>query len=264
MKILRLDEIKVKENHRKYTSSTSKGNQTKWCVDRRWVKANHHGYEDVAEVASTLVLKSSNLSPEAYVDYHLCRIIDDDTGMEFDGCYSYDFKPEGWSLVTVQNLLEKYGANFDILNGNKHSTEERIAYVVNFVYEHTELDITNYLGVILAFDAFILNEDRHLNNIAFLYKDEVFRVAPIFDNGLSLLSDTKLFTYDAQLFSNIRKVKSKTFSSDFKKQLRAVETPFKIDGNKLSLELENNKHILGRTYDVIHRQMGSYEGIIVF
>lgn len=73
----------------------------------------------------------------------------------------------------------------------------------------------------LAFDAFILNEDRHTNNILFLFdpKSEVWQFAPLFDNGLSLLSDVKDYPFSMPLNILKRKVKAIPFRSSFKKQL---------------------------------------------
>jgi hypothetical protein len=55
------------------------------------------------------------------------------------------------------------------------------------------LEVSRQIAQMLAFDAFILNEDRHTNNILFLFDpiSENWSLAPIFDNGLSLLSDVK-------------------------------------------------------------------------
>ena len=44
-----------------------------------------------------------------------------------------------------------------------------------------------YMSKMLTIDALFLNEDRHTHNIAVLTNDKnEFRLAPIFDNGLSL------------------------------------------------------------------------------
>lgn len=63
-------------------------------------------------------------------------------------------------------------------------------YIVACVYKSTGVDIRGYLIILAYIDSLILNEDRHFYNICLIEKDEEYRVAPIFDNGLSLLSDT--------------------------------------------------------------------------
>lgn len=45
---------------------------------------------------------------------------------------------------------------------------------------------SNYLDTCICLDAIIRNEDRHFNNFALILD----RFAPLFDHGLSLLSDT--------------------------------------------------------------------------
>ena len=66
-----------------------------------------------------------------------------------------------------------------------------------------------------------LNEDRHTNNILFLFdpKTEVWQASTIFDHGLSLLSDIKDYPLSKPINILINQVKAKPFSSSFKKQL---------------------------------------------
>lgn len=263
MIISRLDEIKVNELDRFKTSTSSKGNQMKWKTGERWLKANQFGYEDIAEVASSMLLECTTLPKEAYVNYHLCKIKDKNTGITYNGCYSNDFKPDGWSLVTLHRILERFSADFDFIEGNA-SADDKMTYVVGFIYENIGLDITAYLSTLLTLDMVILNEDRHLNNIAFLCKDGVFDYAPIFDNGLSLLSDESDFPLHAPLDINIRRVKSKTFSSSFSKQMKNLNYGFQVDGYLLQEMMDENKAILGRAYDVLKFQMSKYKGTIVY
>ena len=66
--------------------------------------------------------------------------------------------------------------------------EERIEYVVRFVWQSCGVDIREYLKKIFTLDMITLNEDRHLNNLAVLSQGNQFVPAPIFDNGVSLLT----------------------------------------------------------------------------
>ena len=79
----------------------------------------------------------------------------------------------------------------------------------------------------LAFDALILNEDRHTNNVLFLYdfKLNTWELAPLFDHGLSLLSDVKDYPVNIDIKYLKRKVKAKPFNTNFKKQLALYEGP---------------------------------------
>ena len=86
----------------------------------------------------------------------------------------------------------------------------------------------------LAFDALILNEDRHTNNLLFLYhfKLDTWKLAPLFDHGLSLLSDVKDYPLGVDINILKRKVKAKPFNTNFKKQLALYEGPPFIDLEK--------------------------------
>lgn len=48
----------------------------------------------------------------------------------------------------------------------------------------TELDeFPQYLTLLFEIDTLVLNDDRHLNNIAVIAKDSKFAYCPIFDQG---------------------------------------------------------------------------------
>ena len=50
-----------------------------------------------------------------------------------------------------------------------------------------------------------------------------YKFAPIFDNGLSLLSDTNDYLFDCEIYDNIKKIQAKPFDINFDEQLNAVE-----------------------------------------
>jgi len=108
----------------------------------------------------------------------------------------------------------------------KGSVNEKIAYTVKFVEEITGLkNVGEYFSYLLAVDAFFLNEDRHTNNIAVIRNEKTmeYKFAPIFDNGLSLLSDTNDYLFDCEIYDNIKKIQAKPFDINFDEQLNAVE-----------------------------------------
>ena len=65
MQVIDLTEIEKEkiENH------TSKGNQPKWHIKNKWYKADHMGYEALAEYVVSELLKKSDIGD--FVDYHL-------------------------------------------------------------------------------------------------------------------------------------------------------------------------------------------------
>lgn len=205
------------ENH------TSKGNQPKWHINNKWYKADHMGYEALAEYVVSELLKKSNV--ENFVVYDLVEI-------KFDnkisvGCVSDNFRETYEMLVPLEKLHRQYfGKGFANAIAEKDETADKIKYTVEFVEKVTGLkNVGEYLATILAIDAFFLNEDRHTNNIAVIRNEKTkkFRFAPIFDNGLSLLSDTNDYILDCDVYDNIKKVQAKPFDRSFDEQLNAIE-----------------------------------------
>ncbi len=219
MQVIDLTKIEKEkiENH------TSKGNQPKWRIKDKWYKADHMGYEAFAEYVVSELLKKSNVGN--FVEYHLIKIKYD--GKEVIGCVSKDFKEDYEMLIPIEKLHRQYwGKGLADVIAEKYSIQDKISYTVNFIEEITGLkDVGKYFAVMLAIDAFFLNEDRHTNNIAVIRdeKTKAYRFAPIFDNGLSLLSDTNEYLWDEDIYDNIKKVQAKPFARSFNEQLDAVE-----------------------------------------
>lgn len=97
-----------------------------------------------------------------------------------------------WQIVTLERLVKNFGV---------------------------------YLSKLFTKDAFFLNEDRHMHNIAVLMNGEgEFAYCPIFDNGAALLSDTTMdYPMDGDIYEMMREVESKTISFDFDEQLDIAE-----------------------------------------
>lgn len=108
-----------------------------------------------------------------------------------------------------------------------------------------------------ALDAFILNEDRHTNNILFLFdpKTEDWQLAPIFDHGLSLLSDVKDYPLSKPMSILKRQVKAKPFNSSFTKQLALYQGEPFINRALLLKKLGEAPYDLGRAKDVVLSQL---------
>jgi len=237
-------------------STSSKGDQSKWCVGDKWVKQNTRGYEGQAEVLASLVLACSTLQETAYVKYYPCEIILPN-GETSIGCYSYDFRGK-LQEVTLERLFEANFTSTDpILNDKSLSTTKKFEQIMQHVQEFTGLDVRLDIARLLAFDALILNEDRHTNNILFLYNPvkKVWQLAPIFDNGLSLLSDEKDYTPGKSLPILKRKVKAKPFNSSFSKQLALYKGTAFIDKTKLLKVLGESPFDFGRAKQVLLSQL---------
>ena len=237
-------------------STSSKGDQSKWRVGDKWVKQNTRGYEGQAEVLASLVLEHSALQENDYVKYYPCEIVlpNGDTST---GCYSHDFRGK-LQEVTLERLFEANFTSTDsILNDKSLSTSEKFEQIMQQVQNFTGLDVRLDIARLLAFDALILNEDRHTNNILFLYDpvNNTWQLAPIFDNGLSLLSDEKDYTPGKPLTILKRKVKAKPFNSSFSKQLALYTGPAFIDKAALLEAVESSSFDFGRAKQVLLSQL---------
>lgn len=218
--------------------STSKGDQSKWTYGNYFIKADSLGYESIAE---TLVSKFLHyVSDVDFTDYHLCRIVDSDKS--YCGCYSENFLRQGEQCRSLFNLLRTYYGSEQRANEQlkRFNGKERYEFVVDFLENVTGLDVRGYFGRLFAIDALILNEDRHMNNICVISGEEYWRLCPIFDNGLSLLSDMNDYRMNTPISVCVRKVKAKPFSTDFKKQWEYTSgSRIVIDFSAFCCDIEN-------------------------
>lgn len=230
---------------------TSKGNQPKWHIKDRWYKADHMGYEALSEYIVSALLKKSNV--DDFVCYELLKIRYDDT--ESMGCISDNFRQKDEMLIPIEKLHRQYyGIGLADAIAKKEGVKEKIGYTVDFTEEITGLqNVGKYFSVMLSIDAFFLNEDRHTNNIAVIRNEstKTFRLAPIFDNGLSLLSDVKDYPLENDVYENIGKVRAKPFDMSFDKQLDSVE---ELYGSYLKFNFSRSD-----VFDIIDKARDSYD-----
>ncbi|ADC52352.1 hypothetical protein BpOF4_21784 (plasmid) [Alkalihalophilus pseudofirmus OF4] len=250
-----MEKVFIPQDAKTIVSTSSKGDQSKWLVGGKWIKENTRGYENMAEYVASLILQSSTLPQESYISYTPC-LIEKADGTVKEGCYSLDFRGP-LQEVTLERLFEAHFETTDeVLNNTRYSTVDKFNAIMEKVHHFTGLDVTYEMAQMLAFDAFILNEDRHTNNILFLFnpKTEGWQLAPIFDHGLSLLSDLKDYPMDKSISVLKRKLKAKPFNSSFTKQLALFKGPF-IQSDLLLTKLEESPYDIGRTKDVVLSQL---------
>ena len=83
---------------------TSKGNQLKWKCDGYWYKADHMGYEGLAEtIASALLTKSTVQYPFVVYEYSQIKYKD----RVYSGCKSADFLADGYDLNSVGKAVSE-------------------------------------------------------------------------------------------------------------------------------------------------------------
>ena len=248
---------------------TSKGDQPKWRVGDRWIKADHMGCEALAEVVISRLLEKSNV--EDFVRYEPVQILAD--GKTLTGCISDNFREKNEMLIPLERLHRAYhGHGLAETLAGMSDVKERIRYTVDFTQSATGLPMMGeYLTKLLEIDAFFLNEDRHTNNLAVIRNENTmtFRLCPVFDNGLSLLSDLNDYPLNEDVYSSIARVKAKPFHTDFDEQMSAAwdlygaKLVFNFTKQDVTAALEGldefyESRFLQRTETVLLEQMRKY------
>ena len=219
--MVELFEQDIRENDRQ----SSKGNQLKWENQGKWYKADYTGYEGLAEYMISHLLLQSTLSNEEFVLYDMEQIKYKE--QIYMGVKSNDFLEVGWQLITLERLFKNffgeslYKAIFSI---TEH--ENRLQFLIHQVERITGLkEFGVYLNKLFTIDAFFLNEDRHTHNIAVLMNGNgEFAYCPIFDNGASLLADTKMdYPLQEDVYTLMKQARAKTICEDFDEQLDISE-----------------------------------------
>lgn len=233
MKIITVDDRMKIEN----LNHSSKGDQPKWLIKNQYYKADHMGYESLSEYLVSELLKNSNITN--FVEYTPVTI--KYNGKELIGCESKNFLKKDEELFTFKRLHRAYtGKELYKTVWQMNDVKDRIAYTVDFIEKVTDLkNVGKYLTAIAEIDMLFLNEDRHFNNLSVIrnQKNE-FRLSPIFDNGLSFFSDTKIdYPLGTDIYQAISKIKAKPFSTDFDTQTDILE---QLYGTQLTICTDKN------------------------
>ena len=260
------------EKNKPIITKSSKGDQPKWLYEGKWYKMDSLGYEGLSEIIISRLLLSIDASN--ILEYSPVNIIYN--GEERSGCYSNNFLKENEELITLERLHLSYqGLGLSEKIESLKTTEDRIKYTVDFVENITGLNTFHkWLTSIIEIDSMFLNEDRHTNNLAVIrnYRTKEYSLSPIFDNGLSILSDLKAYPINVKWDIHMRNVKAKPFSTDFHKQLSACH---KLYGNCLNLEFSErdinealiglekyySEEIIQRTTEFLRKRLGLVDNL---
>lgn len=174
--------------------SFSKGNQLKWFHDGKFIKLNNGDcYEDISEILVSYLLKFTSI--KNYVEYYPCEIVEDGIMLGY-GCYSYNFLNAGESDITFVKLFKRKG--IDIYHASYDDVRDGLLEV-------TGIDFKPYIDACLCIDAITFNEDRHFNNLSVIYSNGRYRHAPVYDNGMSCLSDVYVYPLSENINTNLKK-----------------------------------------------------------
>lgn len=234
---------------------TSEGTQVKYRKGKYWYKKDRQGKEGRAEYLVSDLLTFSTLEPSEYVLYEQGTI------NGFSGCRSENFLREDEELITFYRLYyNEYGKDLSQVISAMESMEERIVYVMQFIKESCGLDITDYLRKVFTLDMLTLNEDRHLNNLAVILRKQQFVPAPIFDNGVSLLTANRSVNWHFPMEENVRRVIARPFSGSHESMHQYFGTGFRLDCPAVYRWLEKEEP--DRERDVLEFQIRRYEEIL--
>lgn len=135
--------------------------------------------------------------------------------------------------------------------------EERIEYVLRFIYQSCGLDVTDYLKKVFTLDMIILNEDRHLNNLAVILREDKFVPAPIFANGVSLLTANQSVNWNFPIEENVRRVMARPFSGLHEKMFQYFGKGFQLNYPEVYRWLDQEEE--SREKDILKFQIQRYE-----
>lgn len=258
------------DNYLEYeiVSTTSKGASYKWLINGLWYKLDIFGYDALAEYICSKLLAKSNISNFCKYDIVTAMY----KGKEVTCSVSSDFRSNNSdSVITLHRLYQLNDIGTIYLD--KTDIKSSILHLVNTVEHITGLtDFGKYLTAMLEFDTFVLNEDRHFQNIAVI-KDirGNYKTCPLYDFGLSLISDIREYSLFDKYTDNIQKVKCLPFHSDFDTQLSILH---ELYGRQLYFDFDKEyvdsicksalsfyrKEYVDRVHDVLIHQMERYPG----
>lgn len=226
--------VKLVSNE-KIAETSSKGNQEKWLDHGRWYKLDQFGYEALAEVFTSILLAQSNIetdTPFRFAQYEMERLLVH--GRERTGCSSENFLRPGESIVTLSHLFRQHlGGSLARALERMPSDKKRMAYLAEATADITGLQaFPEYLTLLFEIDALVLNDDRHLNNIAVIARDREFDYCPIFDQGAGLLSNVMYAPMDIVPKSLVASARARPFHTTFSRQIRTMQ---KLYGKQLEM-----------------------------
>ena len=218
--------IKLVTNQ-KIAETSSKGNQEKWFDEKsnRWYKLDLFGYEALAETVVSTLLKKCNVEEKGFQisEYQMEKL--EVRKHQRTGCSSENFLRDGEELITIAHLLKKgIGTHYLKELEKQKNLQRKITYIVEHVDRLTGLDrFGEYLTLLFEVDMLFLNDDRHLNNLAVIRKEDGFRYCPLFDFGAGLLSNTREYSLDIMPSGLIRNIVARPFNCGFTRQVHAAQ-----------------------------------------
>ncbi len=205
-------------------TGTSEGTQIKYKKGVYWYKQDRNGEEGLVEYLVSRLLSFSDLPKDSYVVYEQGEI------NQRPGCRSKNFLKSNEEFITFYRLYyNDTGKDLSVICNQFDTMEERISYVIRYFSQSCGVDVTAYLRNIFTLDWLVLNEDRHFNNLGLIFGETGFRCAPIFDNGVSLLTANISINRNFSIEENVRRVTARPFCGSHKKMAQYFGIGFSLD-----------------------------------
>ncbi|MBQ4059725.1 MAG: hypothetical protein IJD40_12480 [Lachnospiraceae bacterium] len=223
-------QIHIGQEYAVNIDGTSDGTQDKYYKDGIWYKTDRFGGEGFNEYVASRILECTSI--QNFVKYEEVEI----NGIA--GCQSANFLADDEEYISIyrlhQNLIGTNIANLLY----KMDFDDQYDYLSRFVKEETNLELSHVVGEIFFVDNLILNEDRHLNNIGFIYDGNKFRPAPIFDNGKSFFCGNKRYDASKTLKENMAQTKIQPFKLPRRLLLKKFPVEVSWDWDKVQSLLD--------------------------
>lgn len=249
-------------SNEKVAETSSKGNQEKWLDKGIWYKLDQFGYEALAETFTSMLLEHSNIeidTPFCFTRYRMERL--KVHGHERTGCSSENFLRPGMAVITLSHLFQRHWSRplKDELQ-RLSSDRKRIAFLAEETAAITGLEaFPEYLTLLFEIDALVLNDDRHLNNIAVLQEGDRYDYCPIFDQGAGLLSNTQFSPMDIDPHALIRQLRARPFNTTFNRQLHTAQ---ELYGKQLRLPTFTKEDLDRQLYSLLEYYAQRDRGLI--
>ena len=240
-----IQEIIIEPEYAVFDSGTSDGTQIKFYTNSKWYKLDRYGGEGEAEFLASKIMELSGYPEEKFVSYRQMCINGE------SGCVSEDFLEDNESFITVYRLYMNSTGRDLMTVTSRMDYDDAIEFVLSFIKDVTDLDFREYLADTFALDSLILNEDRHFNNMGVIFDGEVFKTAPIFDNGKSLRVGRES---KEQIFA-------KAFSGDFRQNRKYLNEYATLKPDKesiLDFLNENRNKISSKAYNTLVERLKNY------
>lgn len=240
LRVIDMFDVRIGKEFLVDTDGTSDGTQLKYFHDGFWYKEDSAEREGIVEYYVSRLLSFSTLNEKDYVEYEYGKI----NGK--GGCRSKNFLKDDESFITLERLHTNVEGR-SVVDAFKpiRTMEKRIDYVLDFVNKVVGLDLYNYFKNVFTLDYITLNEDRHFHNLGIIMDgNQLYRAAPIFDNGKSLLNDNTSRNLNLPISENVTRVVARPFSGLHEAMYRYFGKGFNVDIQSALLWLKDEENNL--------------------